>query len=66
MQQLYLLEEVARVLRLPAAEVASLIDAGELGGIRLPTGELRVAPSDLRIFLRARHLDLAPARESAA
>jgi excisionase family DNA binding protein len=60
MQQFLTIDEVAGILRLDPPAVTQLLEVGELGGIRLPTGELRIGRDDLKIFIRARHLDLTP------
>ena len=65
MQQLLMLDEAGAVLRLPEVEVLALIERGELGAIRLPSGEYRVPPTDLRTFLRVHRLDFCPSGEAA-
>jgi excisionase family DNA binding protein len=59
MEPLFIPEEIGQVLRLSLPDVVALIEAGELGALKLPTGELRVRRSDLRAFVRGRHLDFA-------
>lgn len=61
MQQLLTLNEVAEILRLPVPAIVSLIEDGVLAAIDLPAGGVRVAPQDLRIFMRARRRDFCPA-----
>jgi len=64
MEPLLVLEEIGQVLRLPLPDVVALIETGELGALKLPTGELRVRRSDLRAFVRGHHLDFARVPET--
>jgi excisionase family DNA binding protein len=64
MEPLLVIEEIGQVLRLPLPDVVALIEAGELGALKLPTGEWRVRRSDLRAFVRGHHLDFARTPES--
>ena len=61
MQQLLTLDEVAEILRLSAPLVMGLIETGELAAIDLPSGDVRVTPRDLRIFMRVRRRDFCSA-----